>query len=179
MIVPGGFEGAKGSFGECTGINLDVGSSVRSFRGRGGEGEESIGSRSIASVRFARLCNDRRTNRDRHPVFPQRKCKSFRSRQPCNAFVEPCDEDGKGGRINAPECDRRVLDIEAKESEKERKRKREHAESNFIATIRILCLRSFHSGRISLNAFRNLERTHSPSSFNSPLGRGPFSSPPR
>lgn len=73
MIVPGGFEGAKGSFGECTGINLDVGSSVRSFRGRGGEGEESIGSRSIASVRFARLCNDRRTNRDRHPVFSPAK----------------------------------------------------------------------------------------------------------
>lgn len=38
MIVPGGFEGAKGSFGECTGINLDVRSFVRSDgRRRGGE----------------------------------------------------------------------------------------------------------------------------------------------
>lgn len=70
---------------------------------------------------------------------------------------------GSNRRARVRSTTRRVLDIEAKE-ERERERKREHAaaESNFIATIRILRLRSFYSGGISLNAFRNLERTHPP-----------------
>lgn len=114
MIVPGGFEGAKGSFGECTGINLDVRSFVREGGGDGGRG---IDGRSIASVRFAR--------RDRLSVFRGAfalgRCTHPRFVEP-RATIPLSTERGSNKCARVRSTTRRALDIEAKEG---RERERE------------------------------------------------------
>lgn len=93
MIVPGGFEGAKGSFGECTGINLDVRWFVQ-----GGEG---------VSFRCIRSIRDRGTIA---PVFPVKMQElSLSARMHASSNPRSTRRGWEEGRIDAPECDRRLV----------------------------------------------------------------------